>query len=132
MKKVIIVILAILANSAASILTETILSRLLTVRPSQHSLKQSAFPIPDIPDDFEAKGRFLTYNKLSRTLTESNFTYLARFSVTLNSAMSQLLRTKLVGNDTIVDTVNYNTTNFTRGEENIYEYDYMFSKNSSC
>ena len=108
------------------------LSRILTARPSQNALKQSAYPIPEIPDNFEAKGRFLTYDKLSRNLKESNFTYLARMSVTLNSLMSQLKRTSSAGGETNVDTVNYSTTNFTRGEETVYEFDYMFSKNSSC
>ena len=133
MQKVLLTILSVSAASAVSIPKEPMLSSILTARPSQNNLKQSAFPIPDIPDDFEAKGRFLIYDKLSRSLKESNFTYLARLSVTLNSAMSQLLRTKLFGNETTVDTVvNYNTTNFKRGEETAYEFDYLFSKNSSC
>ena len=53
-------------------------------------------------------------------------------SITLNSAMSQLIKTSYAGGETNLETVNYSTRNFTRGEETVYEFDYMFSKNSSC
>ena len=97
MKKILLVILAVSAVNAASIPREPMLAEILTARTSQKTLKQSAYPIPEIPDNFEAKGRFLTYDKLSRNLKESNFTYLARMSTTLNSLMSQLMRTSSAG-----------------------------------
>ncbi len=84
MQKLVLATLAVSAAIAVSIPKESMLSRILMARQSQEVLKQSAFPIPEIPDDFEAKGRFITYNKLSRNLKESNFTYFARMSVTLN------------------------------------------------
>ena len=68
MQKLALFILALSAAGAASIPRKPMLAEILTARPSQKALMQSAYPIPEIPDNFEAKARFLTYDKLYRSL----------------------------------------------------------------
>ena len=54
---------------------------------SNLALKQAAFPIPDIPDDFEVSGRYYQYFKNNQTLQEIDLSFNKKVSKRWNSAV---------------------------------------------
>ena len=87
-------------------------------------MKQAAFPIPDIPDDFEVSGRYYQYLKDNLTLQEIDFTFNSKVSERWSCAATDLKQ--LVSVDGGVkqpwNTTYFSPTNLTRREQVEYCY----------
>ena len=100
------------------------MSKLMKQEASNLALKQAAFPIPDIPDDYEVSGRYYQYFKNNQTLQDLNLSFTNKVSEKLNCAIYDLRPLisidgglKQPGNTTYFSAVNY-----TRGELVEYRY----------
>ena len=59
------------------------LERLLS-KPAPR-LSQAAFPIPEVPDNYEVSGTYSVYNKQTKTLEETGQYFLVKYSADLNT-----------------------------------------------
>ena len=66
-----------------------ILSKLMKNEVSNLALKQAAFPIPDIPDNFEVSGRFFRYYKYAQNLMNEDLSFNFKVSKRWNSAVTE-------------------------------------------
>ena len=81
-------------------------------------MKQSAFPIPDIPDDFEVKGRYYQYFKDNKTLQEIDLSFTGKVSERWNCAVFEYMPLISIGGGAkqAGNTTYFSAINFTRGE----------------
>ena len=87
-------------------------------------MKQAAFPIPDIPDDFEVNGRYYQYFKNNQTLQEIDLSFTSKVSERWNSALSDFRPLVSIdgGMKQPSNTTYFSAVNYTRGELVEYRY----------
>ena len=114
--------MGIISSQAFNVQRLPIMSNIMKQEPSTLPLKQAAFPIPDIPDDFEVNGRYYQYFKGNQTLQEIDLSFNNKVSERWNCAATDFK--PLVSVDGGVkqpwNTTYFSAVNYTRGE--IIEY----------
>ena len=78
----------IISAQAFNVQRLPIVNKFTKQEASNLALKQAAFPIPDIPDDFEVSGRYYQYFKDNQTLQEIDLSFNSKVSERWNAAVS--------------------------------------------
>ena len=86
MQKLLLLTVGIISAQAFNVERLPIMSKIMKQEPSNLPLKQAAFPIPDIPDDFEVNGRYYQYFKGNQTLQEIDLSFNNKVSERWNCA----------------------------------------------
>ena len=122
MQKLLLLTVGIISAQAFNVERLPIMSKIMKQEPSNLALKQAAFPIPDIPDDFEVNGRYYQYFKDNQTLYEIDLSFNNKVSERWNSAVWDFKPLVSVngGAKQPWNTTYFSAVNYTRGE--IIEY----------